>query len=191
MDQIMYLQTEYFKKELKRVLTTINEPIPYIDASYFIQMEKNGKEVTYFNDKNQRGCFSEFEKTEEGTRYQILWHDNNEDNDEFYYKITEPTDVKSKDIYQWNQLRSLPGNTRYLTKGTLTFLEENEDKCSEIIDTAKRLRADVFGYTPEERAAIYNDKSIVEKVDAAFYNDELEEMLNNDTLEEIPINKEK
>ena len=73
---------------------------------------------------------------------------------------------------------------------SITFLEENEDKCSEIIDTAKRLRADVFGYTPEERAAIYNDKSIVEKVDAAFYNDELEEMINDDTLEETPINKE-
>ena len=67
-------------------------------------MEKNGKEVTYFNDKNQRGCFSEFEKTKNGTKYQILWHDNNEDNDEFYYKITEPTDVKMKDIHEWNQL---------------------------------------------------------------------------------------
>ncbi len=189
MDEGVYVTQEYFKKKLKRVLTTENDPIPYIDTSYFIDIKQNDKDVTYFNDLNQRGCFSEFDKTQEGTRYQILWHDNNEDSDEFYYKITEPTKTEMKEIYRWQQLRALPGNTRTLTNGTLTFLEENQDKCAEIIDTAKRLRADVFGYTPEDRKEIYKDNSLTNKIDEAYYNDEIWDMLKDDPQEEKDINK--
>ena len=184
MNDATYSKTEYFKKELKEVLTTEDKPIPYIDNSYFIKLDNNGKEVTYFNDKNQRGCFSVFEKTDEGTRYQILWHDNNEDVDEFYYKITEPTDMEMDEFYKWEQLRIINGKTGYLTSETLSFLEENKDKCAEIIDTAKRLRADIFGYTPEDREEIYKDKHLIQEMDTAYYNGEIWDMIKDDELEE-------
>ena len=133
------------KAEIEETLKTEGKPIESQGYQYCVTVDNNGKKVMYFDDEFEIGCASAYGKEENGTVYQVFWKCIAEDDMGFYYGITKPLDIDLDELDSWLPLGRSLAKQYYFSKGILRHLVEEKENCSEIIDMAKRMKAEVLG----------------------------------------------
>ena len=166
-DFIQRMHNYQAQDRIENVLETEREDIPDFRFNYMVKINKNGKDVLYFDDCGQKGCLSEFEKTEDGlTRYQVFLHNHLEDGGGYFYLLSRPTNHKIDDFKTWWVISGL-GEPRPVDKKVIEHLLDNKDKCAEIIDIAKRMNAEIFDFSYREESN-YRDNEPWTSIDDAI-----------------------
>ena len=105
--------------KIEELLKTEGKTIPDFGYNYIVKINNNGKDVVYFDDMGQKGCLSEFEKTEDGlTRYQVFWYNQLEDGGDYFYTLSKPTNRKIDEFTRWGIISGL-GDPRPVDKAYL------------------------------------------------------------------------
>ena len=161
------IRRKEMREEIEETLKTEGKPIESKGYQYCITVDNNGKRVMYFDEAFEIGCASAYEETEKGTVYQVFWQCIAEDDMGFYYGVTKPLDVDIDDIHSWLTLGRSLASQYYFSKGVLNHLIEEKEKCSEIIDMAKRMKAEVLSQDYRTQSS-YRDSDPWASIDDAI-----------------------